>query len=332
MANTKYDGALLEILKGEGQLVPFLDTVFGFLYRCTDFYHIQKDPSEKLGFPPGLAREIVLKILQKWEGEARAEEQAFCERKLTTEDTSETVNNSELVEETSRDTVKDSVIPVAKEVEVESSAEEGTETPAANESEEQTEQKAFQSTGDSYNGAVRDGYRWAQTISDIDVQVTVPPYVRKGRNVRVDVTATTLSVSILEENSSDQWRSLVYGELCHRTNKDDSVWSLVPGQYVQLHLEKTGDRWWDALFVSEPKIDLKNIDASRPMDDLSQEEQMKIQELMWNHERKQKGLPTSDEMDMQKIMKEAWDKEGSPFLGKPYDPNMVKYVTSPGNF
>jgi hypothetical protein len=48
--------------------------------------------------------------------------------------------------------------------------------------------------------------------------------------------------------------------------------------------------------VSEEKIDLSKIDASKPMEDLAQDEQMKIQELMWNQERKRQGLPTSEEL------------------------------------
>jgi hypothetical protein len=63
-----------------------------------------------------------------------------------------------------------------------------------------------------------------------------------------------------------------------------------------VYLEKSKERWWDALLVSEEKIDLTNIDASKPMEDLAEDEQMKIQELMWNQERKRKGLPTSDQL------------------------------------
>ena len=33
MALTKYDEIFLGILKEKGQIVPFLDAVFGFLYR-----------------------------------------------------------------------------------------------------------------------------------------------------------------------------------------------------------------------------------------------------------------------------------------------------------
>jgi hypothetical protein len=63
-----------------------------------------------------------------------------------------------------------------------------------------------------------------------------------------------------------------------------------------VYLEKRTERWWDALLVSEEKIDLSNIDASKPMEDLTEDVQMKIQELMWNQEQKRQGLPTSDQL------------------------------------
>lgn len=63
-----------------------------------------------------------------------------------------------------------------------------------------------------------------------------------------------------------------------------------------MHLEKAQERWWDALLVSEPKIDLSCIDNTRYMFDLPQREQMKIQEVMWNEERKRQGLPTSNQL------------------------------------
>lgn len=65
------------------------------------------------------------------------------------------------------------------------------------------------------------------------------------------------------------------------------------------------------MLLSEPKIDLSNIDATRPMEDLGQDEQMKIQELMWNQERKRQGLPTTDEMVSLLLLnhEQTWTKQ-----------------------
>lgn len=55
-------------------------------------------------------------------------------------------------------------------------------------------------------------------------------------------------------------------------------------------------RWWQALLEGEELLEMSQIEAVRPMEELDQEEQMKIQELCWNEERKRQGLPTSEDM------------------------------------
>ena len=47
--------------------------------------------------------------------------------------------------------------------------------------------------------------------------------------------------------------------------------------------------------VGEPKISVRKIDASRPMTDLDDEAQAKIQEMMYNQRQKELGLPQSHE-------------------------------------
>lgn len=66
--------------------------------------------------------------------------------------------------------------------------------------------------------------------------------------------------------------------------------------YSQIHLEKASERWWEALIIGEPKIDLTKIDCSRNLDEMGSEEQMKVQELMWNHQQKLLGKPTSEQI------------------------------------
>ena len=57
----KFDGPLLSILQNCGELEPFLEVVLGFLYRKTDFFRpLSSDQS--MGFPPGVAREKLLKV------------------------------------------------------------------------------------------------------------------------------------------------------------------------------------------------------------------------------------------------------------------------------
>lgn len=57
-----YDNALLGILQHVGNIQNFLQIYFGFLYRKTDFYRLLTCPNDKMGFPPGVAEKMVLKV------------------------------------------------------------------------------------------------------------------------------------------------------------------------------------------------------------------------------------------------------------------------------
>lgn len=57
-----YDNALMGILQNCGKLQPFLDAIFSFLSRRTDFYIIMQHPQAKMGFPPGVAEAMVQQV------------------------------------------------------------------------------------------------------------------------------------------------------------------------------------------------------------------------------------------------------------------------------
>jgi hypothetical protein len=51
-------------------------------FSCsTDFYLIQKEPSDKMGFPAGVAQNCVLKAFKKWEKQARQDSEYYCKKR-----------------------------------------------------------------------------------------------------------------------------------------------------------------------------------------------------------------------------------------------------------
>lgn len=60
------------------------------------------------------------------------------------------------------------------------------------------------------------------------------------------------------------------------------------------------ERWWENFLVDEKKIDLKAIQPEKSIEDLSQEEQMKIYQMMYDQRQKAMGLPTSEEQVLMK--------------------------------
>ena len=100
-----------------------------------------------------------------------------------------------------------------------------------------------------------------------------------------------------------------------------------PELCCQVNLEKVQERWWEAVLVSEPTINVRNIDPSRPMSDLDDEAQAKIQEMMFNERQKQLGLPTSDD---QVLVPLIFNHQEVPcrFLKQPFVLNLNFYAFS----
>jgi hypothetical protein len=64
-------------------------------------------------------------------------------------------------------------------------------------------------------------------------------------------------------NEPGEWKTLMEGELCWKTNKDESIWSLEPGRYIQvsdaylqcLFLDGLLDNnWFDSFILSSHSL------------------------------------------------------------------------------
>lgn len=64
MDTTKFDDVFLGILQHCEQVEPFLDAIFSFLSRKTDFFRVMHSRDDKMGFPPGVAEKIVKRVRQ----------------------------------------------------------------------------------------------------------------------------------------------------------------------------------------------------------------------------------------------------------------------------
>lgn len=189
------------------------------------------------------------------------------------------------------------------------------------------EQEVYQAKADSYNGAVRETYSWSQTITDVDLRVFVSKATKKGKEIAVNVTRKTIKVI---HKTPDGDKVLTEGYFAWDVKADELVWSLVPGEYVHINLEKVEERWWESALKGEPTINVQKIDASRPITDLDDEAQSKIEEMMYNEQMKRLGKPQSHEKKVHEMLKQAWDAEGSPFKGQPFDPSIVN-VANPNS-
>jgi len=295
------------VLNNVADLPSFVDSYFHFLYRKTNFFKVKTFQNISEGYPPGVAEVMVRDTFRKYQKLASENDISDIPVEENIEiETSETTDNFNL------EHLKNSVCEDLDQ-----------EDPKL-----KAQQKKFQTDSDSYNGANRDNYCWSQSILDVDIKIKVAKDIVKGKQVKVNVGFSHLKVCILIDG---KWVDTVDDDLSFKVDKENAVWSLIPGEYIHVSLEKQEERWWESLLKNEPKIDLKHINCERPVEDLPEEEQAKIEELMFDERQKKQGKPTIQQLKMEDLLREAWDKDGSPFKGQPFDPTLVNVHSSQGS-
>ncbi|NXX47860.1 NUDC3 protein, partial [Tricholaema leucomelas] len=331
-----YDQALLGILQHVGNVEEFLRVLFGFLYRKTDFYRLLLRPGDRLGFPPGAAQAMALQAFRAFERMARQDDQR------RRQELEARLRKKEEEEQAAADAERLKLSPAAQEIEVETTEEQSPALDASGAGDAPEEppgaaalaqpqptelptQEQFQTNPDSYNGAVRENYAWAQDYSDLEIKVPVPGHILKGKQVSVDISSDWIRVAVLEGSGH---QVLMEGKLTHRINTESSLWSLEPGKCILINLNKREEYWWNAILEGEEQIDIDKINKERSMATVDEEEHAVLDRLTFDYHQKLQGKPQSHELKVHEMLKKGWDTEGSPFRGQKFDPSM--FSISPG--
>ncbi|GJQ72453.1 hypothetical protein Trydic_g3528 [Trypoxylus dichotomus] len=172
--SSHFDDTLFAILKDCKTLPTFLDTIFGFLNRRTDFYVTTKEPNSVVGLPQGLAERLVRNTFYKWKPK----------------DLDIETNVPEAVTETIVETTVEDITTHFNNTGVENSSE---SVPI------QKKEAAFTSS-EFYNGAVYNNYSWSQSISEVDVIVKVPPNITT-KSLTVTILTQRVLVKLKNDNS-----------------------------------------------------------------------------------------------------------------------------------
>eukprot|EP00064_Thunnus_orientalis_P015048 superscaffoldBa00002719_g15097 len=329
-----YDNALLGILQHVGNIHDFLHIYFGFLYRKTDFYRLLSGPNDKMGFPPGVAEKMVLKTFKLFEKVAEHDRERHLselQRREESKSVPPAVQELEITSGPQEETKEQS----AEEAQMESSPldsgdlAQGDQAAAASVKSAEESQDKCQIDSDSYNGAVRENYSWSQDYTDVEVRVSVPKTVVKGRQVSVSLQTSSVRVCVRE---GAEEKTLMEGEFTHKINTENSLWSLEPGSCVVLSLNKASEVWWNAILKGEEEIDINQINRERSMATVDDEEHAVLDRLTFDYHQKLQGKPQSHEMKVHEMLKKGWDAEGSPFRGQQFDPSMFDIPPSAVQF
>ena len=275
----KYSELLVEC---GGNLVPFLDSIFGFLYRRSDFFQVKSNGQvdSVVGFHPGQNKTLLLSVMNKWEKFAKDERDK--NHKLSQADVPIAINEEEVgpIESKSLD-------------------------PPPNKAKASSSHKV-EIESDIVNGANQGAYKWSQTSNDLEITVPVDIKVVKGSQIKVNCTKNSIKVA-------SNGHVLVDGELSDQIKPAEMIWNLMPGSHVLINLEKAkeGPLWSKLLKNEELKT---NLSYDKPFTELKDDDKIAVEYALTQQTQKE-----NEDKKLETLLREAWDKDSSPFKGQPYD-------------
>nr|XP_014091276.1 nudC domain-containing protein 3 [Bactrocera oleae] len=312
MEYLRTDAIFMEILQERKTITGFLDAVFGFLRRNTDFYHVKKHPSENVGFAKGLREQILFGAMQRYD--------PSCKLNNLTADSNENdgLYAPPAIEEVEIETEEMQIEQkaVTKTIQTTNNAE--TSIPKNN-----TRKVVFAAT-DYKNGACFAEYCWSQTLTEVELHVKLPGDLQTAKSICIDIKVDRISV----HSRKDPKNTVINGQINTRYKHNDAVWTITEGK-LTISLDKGKEMWWERFFTTEDPIDVKKIDCERYIDELPEDSQAAIQKLrvqQMEQDIVNNVQEISDsEKDTMERLRMAWDAKGSPFKGQPFDPSVVKF-------
>ncbi|CAI0435987.1 unnamed protein product [Linum tenue] len=98
---------------------------------------------------------------------------------------------------------------------------------------------------------------------------------------------------------------IVDGELFGPVKVGESFWQLEDQKIVSVLLTKSDERnWWKSLVKGGPEIDTQKVEPEPSrLSDLDPEMRSTVEKMMFDQRQKQMGLPTSDQIQQQDLLK-----------------------------
>ncbi|GMH19695.1 hypothetical protein Nepgr_021536 [Nepenthes gracilis] len=148
------------------------------------------------------------------------------------------------------------------------------------------------------NGLDLEKYSWTQSLQEVNVNVPVPPGT-KSRFIACDIKKNHLKVGIKGQPP------IIDGELYQSVKPDDCYWSLEDQKSISILLTKHNQmEWWRSLAKGEPEIDTQKVEPENSkLSDLDPETRQTVEKMMFDQRQKAMGLPTSEELQKQEILK-----------------------------
>ncbi|KAI8526607.1 hypothetical protein RHMOL_Rhmol12G0009300 [Rhododendron molle] len=167
---------------------------------------------------------------------------------------------------------------------------------AAAADEKKTEGKRAPNKG---NGLDMDTYSWGQSLQEVTINVAVPAGT-KSRFVVYELKKNHLKVGLKGQPP------IIDGELFQSVKVEDCFWSLEDQKSISILLTKQNQMdWWKCLVKGDPEIDTQKVEPeTSKLSDLDLETRSTVEKMMFDQRQKSMGLPTSEEMQKQDLLKQ----------------------------
>jgi hypothetical protein len=186
--------------------------------------------------------------------------------------------------------------------------------------------KKLEIAGDPVNGADQGTYKWSQTTSDLEIIVPVDKLVLKGNLVKVACTKNSIKVSLSGKSRTgnptfdsliSNGQVLVDGLLSNEIKPSDMIWNLMPGSHILISLEKAkeGPLWPKLMENEEVRT---NLSYDKPFTELRDDDKIAVEYAI-----SQQAKKDQDDKKLETVLRDAWNQEGSPFQGQPFDPSVL---------
>ncbi|WZZ32057.1 hypothetical protein YC2023_015458 [Brassica napus] len=148
--------------------------------------------------------------------------------------------------------------------------------------EEQKKQGAAPIAPNKGNGYDLENYSWVQTLQEVTVNVPVPSGT-KARSVVCEIKKNRLKLGLKGQDPI--------------IDCDQKMISILLTKQDQME-------WWKCCVKGEPEIDTQKVEPENSkLADLDPETRSTVEKMMFDQRQKQMGLPTSDELQKQDILK-----------------------------
>eukprot|EP00878_Enallax_costatus_P004789 GHUV01005040.1.p1 GENE.GHUV01005040.1~~GHUV01005040.1.p1 ORF type:complete len:326 (+),score=97.63 GHUV01005040.1:124-1101(+) len=292
-----FDKALGDLLVGhDGNANGFLVSVFEFLKRNTNFFN---EPD---------AKRRVLDAYKQVAGETDGLKGGFLGLNKSAAVRAASAAGEKPVHKASKaDQDAKTSAPAAAPSSSATTEAAGPSTAAVAEADQQPgtpqelpETEPAQPTGIKPNagrGADLGRYSWTQSLSEVNVNVPVGAGI-KAKQLAVVIKKQHLTVGVKGQEP------VIDGILSEAIKPDDCMWNLVDG-VVELTLTKVeGMHWWKSVLADDPVIDVSAVEPeSSKLTDLDPETRQTVEKMMFDQRQKALGLPTSEEMQKQEMLK-----------------------------